>query len=144
MGYAVSVRESFLNFFFRGQAWSEAATSWYVALLTTNPSDDTGTGLVEVSTAVWTNYARVAVPRTTAGWTAPPGGTTSPQTTEAAAIVDFGTATISGTPPVLTGYVLYDAATGGTFKGWDTLASDQTVNNGDPVSIPVGNLPMEA
>lgn len=131
MGYAISVRQSILNTYFVGVATD-------LALLTTNPSDETGTGLAEVSTGTWTNYARQTLAATT-GWTAP-SGTSAPQTCSNAAKVDFGTATISGTAPVITGVAFYQS---GTFKGWQALSSNQTINNGDPVYFNAGQFVVQ-
>ncbi len=143
MGLSVALREDILNAVFRGTALPSLPANYYVALLTTNPTDETGAGLVEVSTAVWTNYARQAIANSTAGFSAPGGGTTAPQSISNAAAVNFGTATISGTAPVVTGFALYDAATGGNFWGWAALTSSQTINNGDPVSFAIAALVIQ-
>ncbi len=138
MGLAKAERDNNLGRF-RGTAAAAMANPLYVALLTTNPTDETGTGLVEVGTGVWTNYARQSIASTTGGWNAPT--TSNPtETITNAAQVNFGTATISGTAPVITGFALYTAATGGTFEGWGALTSNQTINNGDPVYFNAGQL----
>jgi|SRR5215207_331999 len=61
-----------------------------VALHTADPGD---TGTMATSEATYTGYARVNVVRTTSGWSAPSGGSTSP-----VANIDFGAGTAgSGT-----------------------------------------------
>lgn len=142
MGYSITLRDAFLNFVFRGAAaWTPPAGGYDIALLTTNPSDDTGTGLVECTTTSWTNYARVNVPTT--GYAAPAGGTVSPQTISNSAAVNYGTATVTGAAPVITGVAWYQHGTN-TLDLWAPLSSNQTINNGDPVTFPIGDLMPEA
>lgn len=137
MGWAQSVRDAFLTGI-RGTQMPAWPANLYVALLTTNPTDETGTGLVEVS---GTGYARQAVPSTTVGWTAPSG--TNPRQISNAAVVNYGT---SGSAwGTVTGFALYDAVTAGTFKGWAALTGgSKVINNGDPVSFAIGALLMDA
>lgn len=144
MGYSIALRDDFLNYVFRGVAWPALPTTYYIALLTTNPSDDTGTGAVEVSTSTWTNYARQPLNRGTTDFTTVNGGTTSPQQLGNANTINYGTATISGGAPTVTGMAIYDATTGGTFWGWQALTSSQTINNGDPVSFAASAALFEA
>ena len=140
-GYAVATREDILNEIFRAVAAIWPST-FYVALLTTNPSDDTGTGLVEVSTTTWTNYARVGVTRASTSWNAPAGGTTSPQTVSNAAAVSFGTATTTANVTV-SGFAIYDAATAGALWFWSAFTTAPIVQNGDPVSFAAGALVVD-
>ena len=56
-------------------AASAPLTDLYVALHTADPTD---TGVQNASEATYTSYARVAVARTTGGWTASTVGSTSP------------------------------------------------------------------
>lgn len=56
-------------------AASAPLTNLYVALHTADPTD---TGVQNASEANYTSYARVAVARTTGGWTASTVGSTSP------------------------------------------------------------------
>jgi hypothetical protein len=140
MGYAQAVRDEILNFYFRGGAAPTPPSTWYVALLTTNPSDETGTGLVEVSTSNWTNYARQGVTNASASWAAPSG--TSPRVVSNAAAVNFGTAATTGNQTI-TGFALYDAATAGTFKGWAAFGTPPVVQNGDPTSFAISALVID-
>lgn len=142
MGLSIALRDDILNACFRGTALPALPASYYVALLTTNPTDDTGAGLVEVATATWSNYARKAIANSTAGFSAPPGGTASPQSIANAAIVDFLTATTSANVTV-TGFAFYDAATAGVFWGWAAFSPSQIVQNGDPVSFAIGALVID-
>lgn len=66
-------------------AASSPLTSLYVALHTADPGE---AGNQTTSEATYTSYARVAVARTTGGWSAPSGGSTSP-----VANIDFPTGT---------------------------------------------------
>ena len=137
-GYAVATREDILNEIFRATA-ATWPTTFYVALLTTNPTDDTGTGLVEASTTTWTNYARIGVTRAAASWNAPAGGTTSPQTVSNAATVSFGTATTTANVTI-SGFAVYDALTAGALWFWEPFTTPPIVQNGDPVSFAAGAL----
>lgn len=141
MGLATSERDAVLATF-RGTAKAAETNPLWVALLTTDATDGTGTGAVEVSAGTWTNYARQSIASSTAGWTAPAADTGEARHITNAALVDFGTATISGTAPVVLAFALYDAATAGTFKGHGTLTSSQTINNSDPVSFAIGALKL--
>ncbi len=105
----------------------------YVALFTAAPTD--AGGGTEVSTGVWTNYARVAVTNNATNFPAASGGAKSNGTE-----IDFGTATISGTAPVVVAIGLYDALTVGNLLAWCDAAANKTINDGDPVTIPAGDL----
>ncbi len=56
-------------------AASAPATNLYVSLHTADPGE---AGSQTTSEAAYTSYARVAVARTTGGWSAPSGGVTGP------------------------------------------------------------------
>lgn len=142
MGLSIALREDILNACFRGTALPALPANYYVALLETMPTDDTGAGAVEVSTANWTNYARKPIANTTAGFSAPPGGTVTPQSISNAAIIDYGTAA-TGSNRTIVGFALYDAATAGVYYGSAAFSPSQIVQNGDPVSFAVGALTID-
>jgi hypothetical protein len=114
---------------FRTNTFSKP-TALYVALFTAAP-DDTGGG-TEVSGG---GYARVQVGPSDTDWNATQGGTsgassgTSGLTDNANDIVfpdptaDWGT---------IVAFAIFDAATGGNMLIWGNLATNQTVNNGNP------------
>lgn len=119
-----------------GRAAIFAEPTAYVALFTTAPTADDGTGAVEVSGG---GYARVAT--SAASWgaaTAPP-----PLIANGAAIV-FPTATADWGTIVAAG--LYDAASGGNLLFWDWLGAcawrPVTVSAADPAvfSLPAHGL----
>lgn len=139
MGYSQALRDDILSWF-RGTAFPTVPANFYIALLTTNPTTETGTGLVEVSTANWTNYARQAVASSVAGWSAPAG--TAPRTISNAAVINYGTATTTGNQTI-TGFALYDAATAGTFWGWAAFGTPPVVQNGNPTSFAIGALVLD-
>lgn len=141
MGLATTERDGVLGTY-RGSAKAAVANPLWVALLTTDATDGAGTGAVEVSTGTWTNYARKSIASTTAGWTAPAADTGEARHITNAALVDFGTATISGAAPTVVAFALYDASTAGNFIGHGTITSAQTINNGDPVSFAIGALKL--
>lgn len=96
----------------------------YVALFTTAPTDDTGTGAVEVSGGA---YARVATTQGTSGTWGAASTTTDPTT-----LSNNGTTNAAITFPTATGnwgtvvaFGLYDAASGGNLLLWDWLGAYQ-------------------
>lgn len=104
----------------------------YIALFTVAPTDSTdGT---EVDTAVWTNYARVSVARGAGTWTLSGNSVTNTAT------IDFGTATVTGTAPVIVAFARCDAATAGNQMNWGDLTASKTIANGYPVSFPASTL----
>jgi hypothetical protein len=113
----------------------------YAALLTdTNTSAQRSAGTVtEVSTATWTNYARVAITNNTTNFPAATGTTATKQNGTA---INFGTATISGAAPVVTAIAFYDASTAGNLVFWVALSSSQTINNGASVSVAANGISM--
>jgi len=123
MTIADTTENAILNLTFRAQAWSNYAdnaatspqTNIGIALHTADPTD---TGTASSSEVTYTSYTRVNVARTTGGWSAPSGGSTSP-----AANIDFpagtggsGTATFfstsfsNATPPTGTQTILWSGA----------------------------------
>lgn len=140
MGLSIADRDSILNERFRGGA-SNAPATYYVFLLTTNPTDDTGAGAVEVSTANWTNYARQSIPNAAGSWGAPAGGTTTPQQVSNTSVIDFGTAATTGNQTI-TGWGIRDALTGGAWRGWAAFATPPIVQNAQPCSFAPGALIM--
>lgn len=89
MSIGNTTENDILNLLFRAVAWANIAdnaatapeTNIHIALHTADPGD---AGTMSTSEATYTGYARVNVPRTTGGWTAPSGGSISP-----AANIDF-------------------------------------------------------
>jgi len=83
MGKSRSASNSVLNLIFNATAWANIAdnaavspnTSLYVALHTADPGV---TGTQSTNEVTYTGYARVAVPRSTGGWTASTLASTSP------------------------------------------------------------------
>lgn len=140
MGLSQADRDAILNYHFRGGAAPTIPATYYIALLTTNPTDETGTGAVEVSTANWTNYARQAITDAAGSWNAPSG--TVPRKITNVAAINYGTAATTGTVTV-TGFAAYDAASAGTFKFWGSITPSALVQNGDPTSFAAGALEID-
>lgn len=105
---------------------------WYLRLYTTAPGN--GTAGTEVSTGTWTNYTAVSIDNDLVSFNA-----AASRSKDSAILIDFGTAAITGTPPVLKGAALCDAPTGGNQWIWFSFA-DRTINDGDPVTVPIGDL----
>lgn len=135
MPYSVYARKSILNWFWRALAFTQL-TGTYLALLTTNPSDDSGTGLVEMTTSLWTGYTRTTVAATV--WNAPSG--TSPQTiTNGSVITPAGSAASAVT---VTGFAIYDATSAGNMLGWGTL-NNTAIPTSSGISFAVGVLTIQ-
>lgn len=101
-------------------------TNLYVAFHTADPGD---AGNQTTSECTYTGYARVAVPRTTGGWSAPSGGSSSPAAAITGGACTAGTNTIThwslGTALSGTGKILY--------KG--TVTPNIAVSNGVTPSL---------
>ena len=114
-----------------GVAFS-APANVYIALYTANPTD--AGGGTEVSTATWTNYARVTKVNNATNWPAASGGSKSNGTA-----IDYGTATTTGSV-TLTGFGILDALSGGNLLYWGVFTPSVVVQNGNPVQFAIGGL----
>jgi hypothetical protein len=102
-------------------------TAWFVGLFTAAPSD-TGGG-TEVS---GNGYARVATGTINVSGTNPTNATN-------AAAIEFAAA--SGGNWGSIGWAgIFDASTGGNLIAWAALSTARTINNGDVLRIPAGDL----
>lgn len=96
MPKSTSTCNSILALIFNATAWADLAendasspvTDLYVSLHTSDPGVG---GSQTTNEAAYTNYARVAVARTTSGWAAPSGGATSN-----AALIQFPQCGVTG------------------------------------------------
>lgn len=96
MPKSTSTCDSILALIFNATAWADLAendasspvTDLYVSLHTSDPGVG---GSQTTNEAAYTNYARVAVARTTSGWAAPSGGATSN-----AALIQFPQCGVTG------------------------------------------------
>jgi hypothetical protein len=116
-------------------AASSPLTSLYEALHTADPGDAGNQGTSEIS---YTGYARVAVARTTGGWTASSAGSTSPVAT-----IVFGAMT-AGTGGTVTHASIGVAASGATkilYSG--AVTPNITVANGVTPQLGTGSTVTE-
>ena len=97
-------------------------TSWHVALFTSNPAED-GSG-TEVSGG---DYARQSATFTVTGNAA----NNSAALEYPVATASYGTVTHVG---------VYDASTGGNLIAYAALTSSKTIDTGDVLRIPAGDL----
>ena len=102
-------------------------TAWYVGLFTAAPSD-TGGG-TEVSGNA---YARVATGTLSVSGTSPTNCTN-------AAAIEFAAAS-GGNWGTITHVAIFDASTSGNMLGWAALTTSRTINDGDILRIPAGDL----
>lgn len=117
----------------KGTAFPAAPATVYVALFTTAPSDDAGTGAVEVTGG---SYARASI-TTTTGWSSISGAPGSAAQISNGASVTFATPTANWGTIVADG--IYDAAAGGNLLYWNTIAN-QPINTGVVASFSAGGL----
>lgn len=101
--------------------------SLWVALYTVDPTDST-----DGTETVYTNYARIAVARSGAGWTV--SGNNASNT----AAVTF--ATCGATGATLTGFSIMTAVTAGDMLYYGDLNSQLVVSSGITPEIPIGGL----
>jgi hypothetical protein len=102
-------------------------TAWYVGLFTAAPSD-TGGG-TEVT---GNGYARVATGTITVSGTSPTNATN-------AAAIEFAAAS-GGNWGAIGWAAIFDADTGGNMLAWAALSTSRTINDGDVLRIPAGDL----
>ncbi len=139
MPKSTSASNSILALIFNATAWadiaendsSSPATNLYLSLHTADPGVG---GAQTTNETAYTNYARIAVVRTTSGWTAPSGGATANAALAQFAQCGASGATLThvaiGTASSGTGLVLYAGA----------LASSLAVANGIQPQFAIGAL----
>lgn len=122
----------------KGTAFHAVDATLYVALLTTNPTKNDGTGLVECSDA---GYARLAITGST-GWSAISlaADNIHDQISNVNALT-FGA--VSGAGYTVVGLALYDALTVGNLLWYGSVTS-QAVAIGNQYQIAAGALVLEA
>jgi hypothetical protein len=102
-------------------------TAWYVGLYTSAPTDAGG------GTEVTGNaYARKATGTLTVSGTSPTLCTNS-------AAIEFAAAS-GGNWGTITYAAVFDALTSGNMLGWAALTTSRTINDGDILRIPAGDL----
>jgi hypothetical protein len=102
-------------------------TAWYVGLFTAAPSD-TGGGTEVTGNA----YARVATGTMTISGTSPTNATN-------AAAIEFAAAS-GGNWGSIGWAAIFDAETSGNMIAWAALSTARTINDGDVLRIPAGDL----
>jgi hypothetical protein len=102
-------------------------TEWYVGLFTAAPSDSGGG--TEVSGSGYTREAT---------GTLSVSGTSATNCTNDAAI-EFDPAS-GGNWGTITHIAIFDASTSGNMLGWAELTTSRTINDGDVLRIPAGDL----
>lgn len=125
--------ENLLLNWLKGTAFASSPATTYVALYTTAPTDDSGTGAVEVTGGA---YARVAI-TSSSGWSAISGAPAAAAQISNGSAVTFPTPTASWGTVVAVG--LYDASTAGNLLYWNTITS-QAIGIGVTASFAIGAL----
>jgi hypothetical protein len=115
---------------------SSTAGSWFVSLHTSDPGEAGSTA----AEAAYTNYARVAVARSGAGWTV---SGTAPTQVANAAVVTFPTCGATGGGPY-THFGVHDAITAGTMKFKGALGANYTAALGNTPQFNAGALVVSA
>jgi hypothetical protein len=137
----VDLREqAILNYLFRDVALANLpATTWYIGLSTTTPTE-AGGNFTEPSGGA---YARVAVVRSPTGsaeWAAASG--TAPALTSNSGVETFPQATASWS--TVTHFGIFDALTAGNLWFWGALTTSKEVGSGDTASFAAGVLQIKA
>jgi hypothetical protein len=135
-GFVKAVQTALLDHFLTDAAYTPPATM-YIALFTTLPTADDGTGGTEVTGG---SYARVST--AAADWSAAVAGSAgAPSTKTNTATKTFATATANwGT---VVGFGLYDASSAGNILAFGSLTTSQAVNNGNTASFGAGALILQ-
>ena len=102
-------------------------TAWYVGLFTAAPSD--AGGGTEVSGSAYV--------RTVTGTMSVSG--TSPTNCTNDAAIEFAAAS-GGNWGTVTHVAIFDASTAGNMLGWAALTTSRTINDGDILRVPAGDL----
>lgn len=102
-------------------------TAWYVGLFTAAPSD--AGGGTEVSGSA---YARTVTGTMSVSGTSPTNCTNS-------AAIEFPAAS-GGNWGTVTHVAIFDASTAGNMLGWAALTTSRTINDGDILRVPAGDL----
>jgi hypothetical protein len=122
----------------KGTTFAAAPATTYVALFTTAPTSDAGTGGTEVSGNA---YARVGI-TSSSGWSAVSGGGTAVEQISNAGVVTFATPTGAGWGTVVA-VGLYDASSAGNLLYFATITS-QAIGTGVVASFAIGALVITA
>jgi hypothetical protein len=147
------LENKYIDWYFRAQAFgvtgstAGAATgpaTLYVGLVTT-VDNDAGSAKVEVSGGA---YARVAITSSLANWAGTQGAGTTTASTGSSGTTSNNNAVAFPTPTAawgqVTGFEIFDAATGGNPQYYGTLGQPKTINNGDPApSFAAGTLTVQ-
>lgn len=102
----------------------------FVGLSTADPTEDGSSDTPPVGNA----YARVAVPASS--WNA--ATVADPSVIDNSAAIDFPTPT--GAWGTVTHFVIHDALTGGNVIASGSLTASRSIQSGDTVSFPIGDL----
>jgi hypothetical protein len=130
-GWTDSEEQDILEYWFAGTALTN--TPSHIALFTTNPTDDAGTGLVQVTGGA---YARQAYAKNSTNW----GSSTAadPSTISNLVAVTFPEATASWL--TVKGWGYYTHVTTGALTFFAALDTNKAVNNGDTAQFGIGDL----
>jgi hypothetical protein len=123
-----TVMNAVLDELFGGANYTPPATV-YIGLSTTAPGNDGATATEPVGNG----YARVATVNDLTNWPAATGRAKSN-----AAAITFPTA--SGAWGTVTDFVVYDAASGGTFYAWGALVTPQVISAATTPSFAPGSF----
>lgn len=121
-----------LDWLMTDQDGLSAVTNWYIALFTADPTD-AGT---QTNEADYTGYARVAVARSTSGWTV------ASDTCDNDNAITFGECTAGSN--TVTHIGIMDASSSGNMVIHGALSSSLAISAGITPNIPAGDLDITA
>ena len=109
------------------------SSNWWVRLHTADPTETSTAALVD--TGVWSNYAHIAIGRSTSAWSTAASEGGGGMRVANSTTIDFGTATL--TSDYVITHVSIASSSGATATGWfyGALSTSYTIQNGNPVSI---------
>jgi hypothetical protein len=134
-GFTDAMEQAILDEVFGGTAYA-AEASVQVGLLTTNPSDDSGTGLVETS---YTGYSRQTLTNNTTNFPAATGG--DPTVKSNGTAISFGQKTDAGDVTIV-GFGIWEAD-GTTLMFTGSVTPNATVSQNDTPEFAIGDLDLK-
>lgn len=135
-GFPNAQETAILDHYFGGTALAAPEATHKIDLLTTQPSDDAGTGLVVAS---YTGYVQVAYTNNVTNW--PAATAADPSLKSNGIAISFGQKTDAGSVTV-TGFIVY-ANDGTTILFVGTVTPNATVSQNDTPEFAVGDLDLK-
>jgi hypothetical protein len=125
-GWTDAIMDEVSDLLLRAEAISLPGAAFFIALFAAG---------AEVDTGVWTNYARLSVTRNGTNFAAGSSGDSANLV-----LLDFGTADVTGGPQDVDEVRIMSASVAGTLCWQALLNTPMSIEDTDPVTIPIGDL----